>query len=118
MYCQGCKSHDGVVVDGICHMCRSNYFAMVETLAEQRARTRAFEAPTQTLARRYCLHVYTATRGAAFTNSVLPMWAFSAADCLTQHARATKYSASPQQMLRWVEPWRESAHGPWPEQLK
>lgn len=45
-----------------------------------------------------------------------PMWAFSAADVITQF-NLDQQGSSPKSILRHVEPWREEEHGKWPEHL-
>lgn len=44
------------------------------------------------------------------------MWAFSAADVVVQHQVDQQGFSHPDRLVR-IEPWSETMHGPWPEQL-
>lgn len=64
---------------------------------------------------RYFLRLYASDRD--FNDRHALMWAFSAADVIVQFELDQKGSF-PKATLRSIEPWREAAHGPWPEHLK
>lgn len=64
---------------------------------------------------RYCLTIYSSyDRG---ENMQKPIWAFSAADVIVQF-QLEQQGSTPKDVLRRIEPWREEAHGKWPEWLK
>lgn len=65
---------------------------------------------------RYHVRIMSGQDG-GYTSATYLTWAFSAADVIVQFDLDQKGSSS-KSVLRGIDPWREEAHGPWPEWLK